>query len=144
MSMLIFSHLYLMFLIYRLYFVKHCICLYYLFRNFSNVARKFALCRANKTVEKVPDPDDKFPHIRFVAVCGAKLKTVETMQNVSTAFTLVAAFVAYLELISVSFERRPRLSPAAKTLDGLICFLCFSDTAGRYRRRTLSATGHSC
>ena len=144
MSMLIFSHLYLMFLIYRLYFVKHCICLYSLFRNLSNVARKFALCHAKETGTVVPDVTKQSRHRRFVAVCGAKLKAVETTQNVSTAFTLVAAFVAYLELISVSFERRPRLSPAAKTLDGLICFLCFSDTAGRYRRRTLSTAGLSC
>ena len=144
MSMLIFSHLYLMFLIYRLYFVKHCICLYYLFRNFSNVARKFALCHAKETGAVVPEATKQSPHKRFVAVCRAKLKAVETNQRVSAAFTLVAVFLAYLELISVSFERRPRLSPAAKTLDGLICFLCFSDTAGRYRRRTLSAIGLSC
>ena len=144
MSMLIFSHLYLMFLIYRLYFVKHFICLYYLFRNFSNVARKFALCRANKKCAFVPEQAEQIPHRRFVAVCGAKLKAAETNQRVSAAFTLVAAFVAYLELISVSFERRPRLSPAAKTLDGLISFLCFLDTVDRYRRRILSAICLSC
>lgn len=49
-----------------------------------------------KPSKKCPDHDEQSPHKRFVAAYGAKLKAVETMQNVSTAFTLVNISLTYL------------------------------------------------
>ena len=60
--------------------------------------QNFALCSANKKFAVVPDQAEQSPHKRFVAVCGVKLKAVETTQIVSTAFYSCNLFFSFFRI----------------------------------------------